>query len=148
MHHPPHMPTPYREHARVGAEHSEEVYCRVRTSKEDCRSSSVVKLFDRLGGAEPLLNKGPEEWLRLCHARADCLRSVQVTQLRSRPSVEALARQGLTPAQVERNLYSREEALRRRQFITQWQASMPPTIRQSYGIHGQPLHGIRIPLPP
>ena len=31
---------------------------------EDCESNRVVEPCDRLGGAEPLLNKEPEEWLR------------------------------------------------------------------------------------
>ena len=115
----------------------------------EAKGQNVSSSPDCLGGSEPLLRKSPEEWLQICHNRARLWKSTPTTTSTKRQlSEDDLEQRGLTRPQVERWVASYQQGKARKAFTAQWHVSMPPTLRQSYGVRGDPLHGIRIPLPP
>jgi hypothetical protein len=61
--------------------------------------------------------------------------------------VKLLAR-GLSLEQARFYIASREVVVQKRNRVRYWNKSVPPTLRQSFGLLGKPLRGIRIPLLP
>lgn len=62
------------------------------------------------------------------------------------PTRQELLTRGLSEAQADHYIASRQAAINRRTWRKAWNKAMPPQVRQSFGILGQPSSGIRIPL--
>ena len=99
--------------------------------------------------AVPVLRKDPQTWLRLCQNRANALGKKFAQEKDVEPKTqEQLLAAGLTAAQAAYYLRSYSQAKARREWLRTWDASMPPTIWQTFGIRHAPRAGVRIPLPP
>ena len=107
--------------------------------------------MDVLGGAEdaePILRKDPATWLRVCRNRAVALAKRHATQDDQPPNTFAeLVRQGLSREQAACYVESHAKAKGRQTWHRKWDASMPPMVRQTFGVTGSMRKGVRIPLP-
>ena len=72
----------------------------------------------------------------------------QPRQVEDRPAKtrQEFMESGLTAQQDAYFLESVVKAKERRQWFQQWDASMPPMIRQRFGIHHGQRRGVRSPL--
>lgn len=113
----------------------------------DVASASSHGRIGSLHRPDLVLSRSPSEWLRLCHTRAMAL-SRQSVRLRDPPCQQVLVDAGMTLQQAQYYLQSRRKAVQRKTNMLQWNMSMPPLLRQSFGFLGHPPQGVRIPLPP
>ena len=111
------------------------------------RLSIIQKQPDVCGGSdaceEPLLNKGPQVWLRICHNRADALRRRQMLEERTPKTLQELMEAGFTAQEASCFLESHAKAKEKQGWFRRWDASMPPMVRQTFGILNA---RVRIPL--
>lgn len=93
-----------------------------------------------------VFSKSPSEWLRLCHIRAMAAEQ-KFAHLQAPPDQQALVAGGMTACQAQHYLRAWRNAVQRKASMLKWNTSMPPLLRQSFGLLGHPPQGLRIPLP-
>ena len=124
---------------------------------KELASSPCERGIDALGSTSttetaPLPRMEASQWLQLCHNRSQDRARKRVLddpeRKRDIPTENDLIHAGFTASQAQHHITSLQSAFVRERFVHQWEASMPPMIRQIFGDISNPPTGIRIPLPP
>ena len=115
---------------------------------KELASSPCERGIDALGStstseAAPLPKMEASQWLQLCHNRSQDRARKRVLddpeRKRDIPTENNLIHAGFTASQAQHHITSLQSAFVRERFVHQWEASMPPMIRQIWR-HQQSSH--------